>query len=167
MLVGGLLLFASPAEAQRSGFIIGIGIGPGVAQTTPGSKVGAALDFHIGGVIGDVELYLAGKGVGHSSDEARVDTEATVIVGPGVTFPVTPDLGLTAMFGATSVGKNSSGPGGSVQQQEDGGLGLGAGAIYKLSDSGRWMAAFNVLRGKLANDDTFWGFTVTINVMSH
>ncbi len=59
MFLGGSLVFAPPAEAQRSGFIIGFGLGPGLASYTASSSTdrqnerGVATDFHIGGVIGD------------------------------------------------------------------------------------------------------------------
>ena len=63
MFLGGSLAFARPAEAQRSGFIIGGGFGLGQVtySSVPDreSKVGVAANFHIGGVIEDsFELYV-------------------------------------------------------------------------------------------------------------
>lgn len=51
-ILGGLLSSPTPGLAQRAGFIIGIGVGPGFASL-PGSperssKVGVATDFKIG-----------------------------------------------------------------------------------------------------------------------
>ena len=67
MFLGGSLAFAPPAQAQRSGFIIGVGLGPGLVSHTSvpdrESKYGLAIDFHMGGVIGDsFELYFVFKG---------------------------------------------------------------------------------------------------------
>ena len=171
LVLVGLLVAAPPAQAQREGFIIGIGVGPGAFQESgdfgsSSTDFGLGIDMHIGAMIGDIELYLAGKGTGRSG-EAPVETEVVLIVGIGATFPVTPKLGITGLLGATSEQRTIAQPGGSVSVKEDGGLGLGAGAIYQLTDSGRWALAFNVLRGKLANDNTWWGFMATINVLSH
>ena len=169
LVLVGLLVVAPPAQAQREGFIIGIGAGPGVFQESgdlgsSSTGFGLGIDMHIGGMIGDIELYLAGKGAG-GSGEAPIETEVVVIVGIGATFPVTPKLGITGLLGQTS--KGSTFADGQVTVTEPGGLGLGAGVIYHLTDSGRWALAFNVLRGKLPNDNTWWGFLATINVLSH
>ena len=72
MFLGVSHAFAQPAEAQRSGFIIGFGLGPGLASYTrtltgqPSSdratEFGLGTDFHIGGVLGDsFELYFMSK----------------------------------------------------------------------------------------------------------
>ena len=61
MFLGVCLAFAPPAQAQRSGFIIGFGLGPGLVSYTISSsssssdrqtELGVATDFHIGVVIG-------------------------------------------------------------------------------------------------------------------
>ncbi len=54
---------AGPAEAQRSGFIMGFGVGPGAVSYTSTRSGGSssarstefsvATDFHVGAVIGD------------------------------------------------------------------------------------------------------------------
>ena len=174
LVLVGLLVVAPPAQAQRSGFIIGVGVGPSVFQESgdlgsSSTDFGVGLDFHIGAMIGDIELYLAGKGAG-GSGEAPVETEVVVIVGIGATFPVTPKLGITGLLGKTWQGITSTpstGSGLPSSAWAGGGLGLGAGAIYQLTDSGRWALAFNVLLGKLEDDSTWWGLLATINVLSH
>ena len=172
MLLGLCFAFASPAQAQaqRSGFIIGFGLGLGVnggdealellVNRIIDTKFGVASDFHIGGVIGSVELFYVNKVIFTGSDFANV--VATSVNGVGVAYPLNPDFAVTGAIGA---GLLTVMIGGSTSSS-DAGLGLLAGGRYKLNESGRWMLNFDISYAN-PEDVSIWGFQATINVMSH
>ena len=106
MFLGGSLFFAPPAEAQRSGFIIGLG--PGLASYTGSSPEpfssdrenhwGVATDFHIGGVIGDsFELYFMSKMI--FINDMGTGIVATGVNGVGFTYPLNPDFYINGGLG--------------------------------------------------------------------
>ena len=87
VLLGVTLAFATPADAQRRGFIIGFGLGAGHYSISPQGgasqgKTGLGFDFHIGGVVGTgVEIYHFQKGIVSGSDNLNVDTQGTGVSG--------------------------------------------------------------------------------------
>ena len=166
MLLGLCFAFASPAQAQaqRSGFIIGFGLGLGVVGGDLDTKFGGASDFHIGGVIGSVELFYVNKVIFTEGDFA--DLVATGVTGVGVAYPLNPDFAVTGAIGVGYLASllylgDGSSPGGAND-----GLGLLAGGRYKLNESGRWMLNFDISYAN-PEDASIWGVQATINVMSH
>ena len=160
MVLGLCFAFVSPAQAQRSGFIIGGGLGLSVSGGDLETKLGVASDLHIGGVVGSVELFYVSKVIFTGDD--FVDLVATGVSGLGVAYPLNPDFAVT---GAIGVGVLTVFDGGS-SASTDGGLGLLAGGRYKLNESGRWMLNFDISYIN-PEDISIWGVQVTINIMSH
>ena len=178
MFLGVPLAFAPPAEAQRSGFIIGLGLGPGLASYTASSgsvsldrenKLGVATDFHIGGVIGDsFELYYVNKWIFlHTTD--RVAIVATGVSGVGFTYPLNPDFSISGGIGV-GVWKEIWDEDPPLRMETYTGLGLLAGGRYQLSESGRWMLNFDIMYAKPGDDvldRNVLGVQFTISAMSH
>ena len=159
---------------RRSGFIIGVGIGPGFTSYSAApdrqSKAGLAVDFHIGGVIGDsFELFFVEKFNVFGSDVTTIDLVGSGFAGIGFAYPLNPDfsitggLGLGVWFQSTTVGTVTA------TNTEAEGIGLMGGGRYQLSESGRWMLNFDIMYGEARNITDFnaWGLQATINVVSH
>lgn len=167
MLLGLCLVSAPPVEAQRSGFIIGLGLGPGAVSYSSvsdrESQFGLAIDFHIGGVIGDsFELYYVHKGTVISTDVAEVNIGSGV-AGLGFSYPLNPKLSINGGIGLALW--TVIGPNGTTNNSD--GLGLLGGVRYRLSESGRWGLGFDMTYGEPFPDFTTLGAQVTINVLSH
>jgi hypothetical protein len=174
------LVSSRPAEAQRTGFIIGFGLGPGVVSAkstveelgieTSDSRAGLAWTFHIGGVIGSgVELYALSSAVIHASEGQGEDYAFTGLSGGvGVTYPLSSRLFIK---GAVGVARRmlyfSSGS--SLGAWD--GLGLQGGARLALND--RWAIDLDLLTagwnsgGSPAEEGRVWGLGATLNVLSH
>ena len=171
MFLGGSLAFARPAEAQRSGFIIGFGLGPGLTSfsSVPDreSKIGVAFDFHIGGVIGDsFELYYVQKGNIFGSDVSGVDNVGSGVAGLGASYPLSPKLYINGAIGFGWWIESSSGATATATD----GIGFLAGGRYQLTESGRWGLGFDIMYGKPFGGDvdfSTFGVQFTINVLSH
>ena len=179
-LLGVTLAFATPAAAQRSGFIIGFGLGPGYYSVSPegGSsdgKAGLGADFHIGGAFGSgIELYLFEKFVTSGSDVGGIDTQSTGVVGVGMAVPVSDRFYVHGGVGTGIWAESASASAGSVSVSafsvEESGLGLVGGGRYELSESGRWMLNFDVVYEEepiSGSGASVLAFQVTINIMSH
>ncbi len=172
MFLGGSLFFAPPAEAQRSGFIIGVGLGPGLTSFSSApnreSRIGWAIDFHIGGVIGDsFELYFVTKATFFGSDLVGVDRIGSGVGGLGFSYPLNPKFSINGGIGLGRWMEFYSN-GGSDSLAD--GVGLWAGGRYLLSESERWALGFDIMYGKpFGNDVDFnaLGVQFTINVLSH
>lgn len=173
MCFGVSLAFAPPAHAQRSGFIVGFGLGPGYYSASQAgasqnqSKAGVGLDFHLGGVVGNgFEIYWVQKAIYSGSDSPAVDLVASGVGGIGVAYPVTPTVDVHGGIGF-GLWIESSADGTSTSDAE--GIGLVGGARYKLNESGRWMLNADVMYGKPTPDPDFsvLGLQLTINIMSH
>jgi hypothetical protein len=171
MFLGVSLAYAAPAQAQRSGFIIGFGLGPGLASysSVPDreSKIGVAFDFHIGGVIGDsFELYYVSKGTVFGSDLVGVDVIGSGVGGLGFGYWLNPKFSINGAIGfGTWVESRSS-----TTVTEADGVGFLAGGRYLLSESGRWGLGFDITYGKPFGGDVDFnalGVQATINVLSH
>ena len=180
MFLGGSLFFAPPAEAQRSGFIIGFGLGPGLASYTGSSPEpfssdrenhwGVATDFHIGGVIGDsFELYFMSKMI--FINDMGTGIVATGVNGVGFTYPLNPDFYINGGLGVglwaeiepfdLQLFSNSAPP------EFYTGFGLVAGGGYRLSE--RWVLDFDIMYARPGDDSkdiSMLGAQLTINVLS-
>ena len=171
IFLGGSLAYAPPAEAQRSGFIIGFGLGPGLTSfsSVPDreSKIGVAFDFHIGGVIGDsFELYYVQKATIFSFDLVGVDAIGSGVGGLGFSYPLNPKFSINGGIGTGTWVEVSSG--GTTTASD--GVGFLAGGRYQLSESGRWGLGFDIMYGEPFGGDVDFnalGVQFTINVLSH
>lgn len=166
-VLGTTIALAQPAQAQRSGFIIGFGAGIGrpswtasspfvVGSTDRESKVGVATDFKIGAVIGDLfQLYYVNKVIFFSA--ANVDLIATGMSGIGFTYPLpsSPDFYFN---GGIGIGVWTELDFEAATTESISGLGLLAGVGYHLNEL--WMLDFDVMYGKPGDD------TVTLNTLS-
>ncbi len=178
MFLGGSVAFAGPAEAQRSGFIIGGGLGLGQVtySSVPDreSKVGVAADFHIGAVIGDsFELYFFYKGTVFPSNAVGVDQNISGVGGLGFSYPLNTKFSINGGIGLAQWGQTSqSSSGGTTTTTRtftSEGVGFSAGGRYLLSESERWALGFDIMYGKPFGNVDFnaLGVQFTINVLSH
>ena len=179
MLLGASLALATPAHAQRSGFIVGFGLGPGhyslSSSGTSQGKTGVGVDFHIGGTVGTgVEIYLFEKFVVSGSDSPSIDAQGTGVAGVGVAFPVSPKFDVHGGVGtgiwAESASASSGSTSVSATATETNGLGLVAGGRYKLNEDGRWMLNFDLMHAAAPLGEggpSALAFQVTVNIMSH
>ena len=179
LLFGLSLVLATPADAQRSGFVVGFGLGPGYYSLsesgTSESKAALGVDFHIGGALGSgLEIYFFEKLMMSGSDDPGVDLEGPGVAGLGVAFPVSPKADIHGGIGTGVWGMSTSVTAGSTTVSETSvetnGLGLVAGGRYKLNADGRWMLNLDILY--LAEpfdgfDASVFGVQLTINIMSH
>jgi hypothetical protein len=175
MFLAGSIAFARPADAQRSGFIIGIGLGPGTVfglepglpsySSVPdrGSKSGTAVDFHIGWVVGDsFELYYVQKGTIISTDVAGVSIGSGML-GFGFSYPLNPRFSINGGMGDALW--TELGPDAPIEHAE--GLGLVGGVRHRLNEGGRWWLGFDITYGEPFPDFTVLGAQFTINLLSH
>ena len=167
---------AGPAEAQRSGFIMGFGIGPGVVSytSTPSggsssarsTDTGLAVDFHIGVVVGDsFELYYMSKLIFFDSVVPILFGAATGMNGVGVTYPLNPDFSISGGIGV-GLWADVETPFDSLDRFT--GLGLVAGGGYQLSP--RWALHLDLMYtdpGNNSLDYSVVGPQLTINIVSH
>jgi len=169
---------ATPAAAQRSGFIIGFGLGPGwmrsgfsvpqLAISDSESSVGVATDFHIGGVLGEVELYFASHANLRGTDASGASFIGTGMSGIGVTYPLNSRMAVRGVVGQARETLFMS-DGGTLDAWD--GLGLIVGGRYGLSD--RWAAALDLgyaswsSGGSPSSEGDVWSLDLTLNVMSH
>lgn len=180
ILVGGILFSPSVAQAQRSGLIIDLGLGPGLVSSNTTivglgtsnreSEVGAAVKLNIGGVIGDTfELYLANQIVFHGTARQGADHGATGITAVGVTYPLSPDFSVR---GAVGLGREALFVDGwSNLFDTSSGLGLLAGGRYGLSD--RWALDLDMMYASWNDGALFgseevsvWGAGLTLTWLS-
>ena len=175
----GALFSVSPAHAQRSGFIIDLGVGPGfvssnttmvgVDGSTRETKMGLALKFNIGGVVGDaLEVYLASQTVVHGTQRQMADQAWTGISGLGVTYPVNPGFSLRGVVGTGQEILFTNG----IHFDTSRGLGLLAGGRFALS--GRWALDVDALHaswdaGEIFGSEevTAWSAAVTFSWLSN
>jgi hypothetical protein len=174
-------LFASPVHAQRSGFIIGFGLGPGAYTETRNvaqygiedrvSKIGVAMDFHIGGVVGrSVELYLMNHALLEGTGGERSGIATTTLVGLGVAYPLSPRLLIKGALGPAMQTLYYA----DVELASWNGLGLLAGGRYAFGD--RWALDLDIMTaghasgtygGGPSEEGRWWSAGLTINVLSH
>ena len=165
MFLGISLTFAPPAQAQRSGFIISFGVGPGLASYSDGrpTKGGVATDLQIGGVIGDgLELYYLNKVIFHGTlGSGSGDIDAMGVNGVGVTYPLDSGLYINGGVGVGAYRRISS----TGSSSNETGLGLVAGAGYALSD--RFGVDADLLYTSLDDFGNVLGFKISLHINSH
>ena len=157
VLLFGLVLFlsastASHAAAQREGFIIGFGVGPGFTSgdVDPnfGSKVGFATDFKIGGMLGEsVQLYYTSKTNFFSADGALT---ASNVAGTASGFNVNGMAGLAAWA--------------DFDWDTEVGFGLGAGVGYEFVDL--WIFNLGGTWSRISGTDVI-NIAATVSIVSH
>ncbi len=180
MFLSGFLAFAPPAQAQRSGFIIGFGVGPGLVSYTgssPGpfssdreTEIGLATDFHVGGVIGDsFELYFMSKLI--FFEDVPTGLVVTGVNGIGFTYPLSPEFyinGGVGVGGWDEIDFNLQIFSTPPPPDSYTGVGLVAGGGYRLG--ARWVLDFDIMYLR-PGDDTInisvLGAELTINIVSH
>jgi len=167
--VGGLLSTPAQGAAQRSGFIVGFGLGPGYNRQSysgsSGSQTGVAMDFHLGGVVGNgLEIYWMQKATYSGSEDSNISLVASGVGGIGFAYPVTPKVYLHGGIGRGVLIEVEEG---GTQTVDSEGLGLVGGGRYELDESGRWMLNLDVMYGKPSSGLNVLGLQLTINVMSH
>ncbi len=170
-----LLVTATPdATAQRKGFIIGFGLGPGLvvgdigrpmtsAETpyeTWTNAVGRAADFKIGAMISQsVALYVNTKMTFHGSN-VDDESQGTGLTGLGVTYH------LPSGFQASGVIGVSHWIGFGIESGYDhNGFGLGAGIGYEFAK--HFVIALDGSWGQPTENATIFNVTLTLNVLSH
>ncbi|MBE0595617.1 MAG: hypothetical protein IH616_24790, partial [Gemmatimonadales bacterium] len=98
LLVLGL---ARDVAAQRRGFIIGGGLGPGLTAGDVDTKVGVATDFKIGAMIGEsIQLYYGNK-MNFTGGEL-VDIQGTGVGGLGITYQMPSGFRINGLVGLSS-----------------------------------------------------------------
>ncbi len=171
MFLGSSLAFARPAEAQRSGFIIGLGLGAGVVSSSllpdGGSQMGWAMDFHMGGLIGEsLEVYYMLKATILSTDLVGVDNVFSGLSGLGVSYPLNPKFSISGGIGL-GMWLELQGDAVAVLVTSEEGFGLFGGGRYLLNESGRWAVGLDITYGKLYDDFNALGVQATIIILSH
>jgi len=159
LLFVGLVCFLSistahTAEAQRSGFIIGFGVGPGFTAGDVDSKVGIATDFRIGGTIGkSLQLYYTAKSNLLFYDG---DPEASAVSGLGATYAWDSGFNINGTAGLATWLDFDNGT--------SNGFGAGAGVGYEFAD--RWVFNVGGTFGVFEGDKVF-NVAATISFLSH
>lgn len=156
---------ASDATAQRSGFIIGFGVGGAATTGDPETRGGFATDLRIGAVVTpSVQVYFTGKSNYVAIGEGGTEAAITGLSGLGITYQLPNGLSVNGAVGvATWVESSSGGAGGGV------GPGLGAGVGYEFADP--WILFVGVTWGRI-NDVTVTPMNVInlsagISILSH
>ncbi len=163
VLLFGLVLFlsvstSSHAAAQREGFIVGFGVGPGFTSggVDPnfGSKVGFATDFKIGGMLGkSVQLYYTSKASFFSADGALT---ATNVAGLGVTYEMASGFNVNGMAGLATWAD--------FDWDTEVGFGLGAGVGYEFVDL--WILNLGGTWSRISGTDVV-SIAATVSILSH
>jgi len=148
---------ASDVAAQRKGFIIGFGVGPGVTTGDVDSKVGLAMDFKIGAMLGEsVQLHYSGKSNLLIYGE---DVVLSSLGGLGVTYQMASGFNINGTAGlATWTRADSHSSNGSA------GFGLGAGVGYEFA--AHWVLNLGGTWGIL-DDRHIINIAATISILSH
>ena len=149
-----LISTAGRVEAQRSGFIIGFGVGPGLTAGDVDSKVGIATDLKIGGMVGrSLQLYYTAKSNLLFYDG---DPEASGVSGLGATYAWDSGFNVNGTVGLATWLDFDNGT--------SNGFGAGAGVGYEFAD--RWIfnvgGTFGVFQG-----DKVFNLAATISILSH
>ncbi len=145
---------ASDAAAQRKGFIIGFGVGPGYTTGDVRSKLGLASDFKIGAMVGEsVQVYYTSKSNLLLYDS---DPEASGVSGLGATFEMASGFNVNGTIGLSTWTDFDSGT--------DAGFGLGAGFGYEFADL--WVLNLGGTWGVFEGAHVI-NIAATISILSH
>ena len=153
-----LVVVAGPAHAQRKGFIIGGGLGPGTTSGDTETNFGVTTEFKIGGMIGEsIQLYYANRLNWTDSDFG--DVEATGVGGLGITYQMQNKFRLNGLVGAASslvyLGSDIT---------NNNGFGFGAGVGYEFAK--HWILGLDGSFGRISGENLF-NAALTINILSH
>ena len=153
-----LVVMAGPLQAQRRGFIIGGGLGPGTTSGDLDTKIGITTEFKIGGMIGQsIQLYYANRVNWTDSDFG--DVQLTGVGGLGVTYQMENQFRINGLVGLASrvvfLGGDTS---------ADNGFGFGAGVGYEFAK--HWIVGLDGSYGRISGENLF-NVALTINVLSH
>jgi len=145
---------ASDVAAQRRGFIIGFGAGPGFTTGDVDSRVGIATDFKIGGMLGEsLQLYYSAKSNLLFYDG---DPEATGVSGIGAAYVLPSGFNINGLAGLATWVDFDGGT--------SNGFGLGAGVGYEFTD--KWVFNVGGTFGVFEGDKVF-NIAATISILSH
>jgi hypothetical protein len=155
------LTTANDAAAQRSGFIIGFGLGPGVTTGDVDTEIGLATEFKIGAKVGQsAQVYYVGRMNFYSGD--FIDFFGSGLQGLGVTYelPSAPGFSLSGTIGTSTWLAFDDGT-----VEAENGFGLGGGFGYEFADL--WM--FNVVAtwGQPVSDFNMINLLAYISILSH
>jgi hypothetical protein len=148
------------AAAQRRGFIIGGGVGPGVRFGDPETKFGATTDFKIGAMIGQsVQLYYRNS-ANFTGSGAGYDLEASGVGGLGATYQMQSGFRINGLVGlASRLGISGSDVNG------DNGFGAAVGFGYEFAKY--WVINLDGNWGVIGGDNHMFNVALTINVLSY
>ena len=154
------LVAAQPVAAQRSGFIIGFGLGGGWAKVEGASgDLGLSTDFKIGAQVSEaVRVYYSGKSV--LFGVTGVDLGITGVQGLGIDYA----LGNNGLYlsGGAGVANFSLLLGGDLETSS--GFGLNGGMGYEFADL--WMIDFDLTWGTISSSSVLTA-SVSLNILSH
>jgi len=151
----------SDLQAQRSGFIIGFGIGAGASAVSGGdTRAAFATDFKIGAQTSpSLQVYYLGRTNWFST--SRSDLIIAGISAAGVTYLPSPKVQLSGGLGLFHWSDNESFGGGSVAFTS---LGLTGGFGYEFADL--WLLDLAVTYGK-PDGVSVWQMRAGISILSH
>lgn len=157
----------TPHQDGRSGFIIGIGLGLGFTRLSSGSssnsEAGLGVDFKIGHAPTDqIAIYLTGKGASFPSKSADVTTVVGV-GGIGGTYyfqPLAPSAFVSFGLGSSFISSSSD-----SRSSTNQGFGVFFGGGYEFAR--HWDVELALMVGSPANGIDYFGFKLTINVLSY
>lgn len=144
----------SEVVAQRSGFIIGIGAGPGFTTGDVSSELGVATDFKIGGMLGEsLQLYYTAK-----SNLLFLDrgVEGTGVSGLGASFVLPSGFNINGVAGLATWWD--------FDNDASNGFGFGAGVGYEFTD--KWVLNLGSTLGFFEGDKVF-NIAATLSFLSH
>jgi opacity protein-like surface antigen len=153
-----LVVVAVPAHAQRKGFIIGGGLGPGTTSGDLDTKIGVTTEFKIGGMVGQsIQLYYANRLNWTDSDFG--DLAATGVGGLGITYQLQNKFRINGLVGASNtlilLGSDI---------ESEYGFGFGAGVGYEFAK--HWIVGLDGSFGRISDENLF-NVALTINILSH
>jgi hypothetical protein len=153
------LVAAQPAAAQRSGFIIGFGLGGGWSKVEGADgDFGLATDFKIGAQVSETaRVYYSGKSVLFGVTGA--DLGISGIQGVGVDYVLPSGMYLSGGVGLANLNILLDG-----SLEGDSGFGLNGGVGYEFGDL--WMVDFDLTWGTI-NSASVLTASVSVNILSH
>ena len=148
------------AAAQRRGFIIGGGLGPGVRFGDPETKFGGTTDFKIGAMIGQsVQLYYRNS-ANFTGSGGGYDLEASGVGGLGATYQMPSGFRINGLVGLASwlvfLGGEVNG---------ETGFGAGAGVGYEFAKY--WVINLDGNWGVIGGDNHTFNVALTVNILSY
>ncbi len=161
LALGLSLTVVHDAAAQRKGFIIGFGLGPGVTTGDPDTKVGLATDFKIGAKVGEsVQVYYMNRANFFGSE--FVDLVATGVGGLGVAYeiPSAPGFSINGGVGLSTWMEFLDG-----ETESESGFGLAAGFGYEFADL--WIFNVGATWGQPIEEVNVITIMAGISILSH